>query len=101
MRAAPGVFISYAEPDQQWAEWLGWVIEDAGWSVTLQAWDFAAGDNFVARMHRATIEADRTIAVLSPDYLRSRWAEWEWTVALDSGRLLPVRVREVDVAGLL
>jgi predicted PurR-regulated permease PerM len=27
-----------------WAEWMGWVLEDGGASVVMQAWDFASGD---------------------------------------------------------
>jgi hypothetical protein len=98
---APDVFVSYTQADRPWAEWIAWVLEEAGFSTVLQAWDFAAGENFVARMQQASAEAKRTIAVLSPDYARSRWGEWEWTAVLGQQRLLPVRVRDFDPAGLL
>jgi hypothetical protein len=57
-------------------------------------------------MNRAT-EAQRTIAVLSPDYLASRYAQPEWAAALardptgEQGALLPVRVKECDLKGIL
>ncbi len=31
-------FVSYTKADEQWAEWIGWVLEEAGFAVTLQAW---------------------------------------------------------------
>ena len=101
MPDAPDVFVSYTQADRPWAEWIAWVLEDAGFSTVIQAWDFAAGDNFVAGMQQVSAEARRTIAVLSPEYMDSRWGEWEWTSALAQKRLVPVRVREFDPAGLL
>ena len=41
------VFISHAGRDRAWAEWAGWQIMSAGHSVSLDTWDWAAGDNFV------------------------------------------------------
>jgi hypothetical protein len=67
----------------------------------IQAWDFAPGDNFVAKMQAASVQAARTLAVLSPDYLQSRFGTEEWTAALAGGTLLPVRVREVQLGGIL
>ena len=57
-------FISYTGADQQWAEWIAWQLEEEGYSVVLQAWDFHAGGNFVLLMQKALEEAERTIAVL-------------------------------------
>src|SRR6185369_12977680 len=42
------VFISYAEEDLTWAEWIGWHLEEATFKVMLQAWDSVAGRNWVA-----------------------------------------------------
>ena len=61
-----------------WAEWVGWLLEKAGARVILQAWDFVPGSNFVLEMQRAAASAGRTIAILSPDYLKSRFAAPEW-----------------------
>lgn len=100
-------FISYTSPDKAWAEWIGWVLEEAGASVRLQAWDFVPGSNFVLEMQRAATTAQRTIAVLSPDYLKSRFAAPEWAAAFAqdpeglSRRLVPVRVRDCALEGML
>jgi hypothetical protein len=99
-------FISYTSADKTWAEWIGWVLEEAGATVRLQAWDFAPGSNFVLEMQRAA-SAHRTIAVLSPDYLTSRFAAPEWAAAFAqdleglSRRLVPVRVRDCALEGML
>ena len=64
-RRAPGFFVSYTASDERWAEWIGWVLEDAGYRVVIQAWDFEPGSHFVAEIHQATQHAARTIAVAS------------------------------------
>jgi len=71
-------FVSYTHADRQWAEWIAWQLEEAGFTTLLQAWDFRPGTNFVNEMDRATTEAERTIAVLSPDYHTSQFAAPEW-----------------------
>ena len=100
-------FISYNKADRTWAEWIAWQLEEEGYTVVVQAWDFRPGGNFVLDMNRATKEAERTIAVLSPDFLAAEFAQPEWAAAFrkdpegEKGLLLPVRVRECDIEGLL
>ncbi|HEV8552770.1 MAG TPA: toll/interleukin-1 receptor domain-containing protein [Casimicrobiaceae bacterium] len=53
----PDFFVSYTSADLAWAEWIGWVLEEKGMSVVLQAWDFATGSNFVLEMDRASGQA--------------------------------------------
>lgn len=100
-------FISYNKADRQWAEWIAWQLEQAGYSVIIQAWDFLAGSNFVLEMHKAAIEAEQTIAVLSPNYLNALYTQPEWAAALvqdptgAEGKLLPVRVQDCTPQGIL
>ena len=100
-------FISYSNNDEKWAEWIAWQLEEAGYTTDIQAWDFAPGSDFVKKMHDATINAERTIAVLSNDYLESAFAQAEWGVAFsrdpkgEKGILVPVRVGECSPEGLL
>ncbi|MBI3912798.1 MAG: tetratricopeptide repeat protein [Chloroflexi bacterium] len=100
-------FISYNSADRAWAEWIAWELESANYSVTIQAWDFRAGANFVLEMQRAASEAERTLAVLSPNFLASLFTQPEWAAAFardptgDQGILVPIRVRECDPRGLL
>ena len=103
----PDFFISYNKADRRWAEWIAWQLEDAGFSVVLQAWDFRPGSNFILEMDRAAKRADRTIAVLSPDYLEAAFTQPEWggAVATDPEGLrrglIPIRVRGCQPTGLL
>ena len=105
--ASKDFFISYNKADRGWAEWIAWQLETAGYTTVVQAWDFLAGGNFVLQMDEATKQAKRTIAVLSPDYLASLFTQPEWTAAFagdptgKQGKLLPVRVRECELEGLL
>ena len=74
-------FISYTSTDRKWAEWIAWQLEEAGYSIVLQAWDFRPGSNFVLEMDKATQEAERTIAVLSPEYLNGKYTQAEGAAA--------------------
>lgn len=74
-------FISYATPDGAWAEWIAWILEENGHTVHLQAWDFVPGKSFVMEMNKGVTECDRTIAILSDDYLKADFTQAEWAAA--------------------
>jgi hypothetical protein len=100
-------FVSYNRNDKSWAEWIADTLEKNHYEVSIQAWDFVPGSNFVVEMQRATTQCERTIAVLSPDYLASMFTQTEWAVAFSmdpSGsvrKLIPIRVRVCEPPGLL
>jgi len=100
-------FVSFNKADRRWAEWIAWQLEAAGYTVIFQNWDFAPGGNFVLNMHQAVENSERTIAVLSTDFLQSAFTQPEWAAALAkeaTGRhqeLVSVRVRECKPDGLL
>ena len=100
-------FISYTSADRVWAEWIAWQLEEAGYQVKIQAWDFSPGGNFVVEMQKATVKCERTIAVFSPNYFLSEFAEAEWAAAfrLDptgkNEKLVPVRIEPCQPPGLL
>ena len=95
-------FVSYTQADRAWAEWVAWTLEEDGYRVLVQAWDMVPGSNWIARMQDGVRKADRTVAVLSEDYLGSVFggAEWQAAWAQDPAgtdrRLLPVRVKPCD-----
>ena len=99
-------FVSYNSHDRAWAEWIAWVLEEAGNSVVIQAWDFRPGGNFVLDMQQAAQDCDRTIAVLSEHYLQAKYTQPEWAAAFakdpqsQQRKLLPVRVSKCDPPGL-
>lgn len=91
-------FVSYTQADREWAEWIAWILEEAGHRVVVQAWDMVPGSNWVQQMNRALREAARLVAVISPDYEKSVYgtAEWHQFWAADplgeQRKVIPVRV---------
>jgi len=100
-------FISYNSADKERAEWIAWQLEAVHYTTVIQAWDFGPGQNFVLAMQQAATEAKRTIAVLSPNYLASKFTAPEWAAAFvqdptgEKRLLIPIKVKPVDLTGLL
>jgi hypothetical protein len=100
-------FISYTKDDQDWATWIAWTLEEAGYTVVIQAWDFQPGADFVQQMDKALRLTTRTILVLSEAFFKSFYTTAEWSAAFtkdpagERGLLVPVRVRECKPEGLL
>ena len=98
-------FVSFNRADRSWATWVAWVLEDAGYSVFFQDWDFRG--NFVEHMNRAHAQAHRTLAVLSDHYFGSDFtlAEWSARFAQDPAgredRLVPAKVGPLADEGVL
>ena len=98
-------FVSHAGADRAWAEWAAWQLIQAGYSVELDVWDWAAGRNFVTAINDALDRAGRVVALFSAAYFeRERYTTQEWAASLvhvpgsDEGRLVPVRVEDVPLA---
>ena len=100
-------FVSYNSTDRTWAEWVAWVLEEHGYRVIIQAWDFRPGGNFILDMQRATAEAERTVMVLSDAYLQALYTQPEWAAAFKQDpigrerKLLPIRVSPCQLTGML
>lgn len=99
-------FISYNQTDQNWAEWIAWQLEDAGYHTKIQAWDFKAGENFILAMQKAATESQRTIVVLSPNFMQAEYTQPEWAAAFAQDptgqrkQLIPVRIQYCELKGL-
>ncbi|EJQ36081.1 hypothetical protein IEE_05462 [Bacillus cereus BAG5X1-1] len=100
-------FISYNSKDIEIAEWISFILEEAGHVVFIQAWDFAAGNNFVLEMQRGASESKHTLALLSENYIESSYTQPEWAAAFvedptgEMRKLIPVRISDVPLKGLL
>ncbi|WP_051452189.1 TIR domain-containing protein [Actinospica robiniae] len=109
--ATPGplLFISYAVADRVWAEWIAHQLEEAGYRITMQGRDFVPGANFVELIDRGLTQASVVVCVLSKAYQVSEFGRREWQAVYASrthgeggrSRLLPVRVEDIPVDGLL
>lgn len=100
-------YVSYVPVDLDWARWIAWELEAAGYRVHLQDWDALPGSHRVHWLQQAMQSASRTLAVLSAGYLRSAssTAEWEMAWAHDPTgaelSLLLVRIEDCEQPGLL
>ncbi|MEV7099503.1 TIR domain-containing protein [Amycolatopsis sp. NPDC051045] len=99
--------VSYAPEQERWAEWIAWELTGSGHQVHIEAWDAVAGTHDVQRLHDAVRWSKRTLALLSPDYLRSAQVGPEWQAAWSADRdgmrrkLIPVRIERCEPDGLL
>ena len=82
-------------------------LKEAGYEVIIQAWHFRPGSDFVLEMQQAAINSDRTLIVLSQNYLDAEYTQPEWSSAFardPTGReriLVPVRIAECQPEGML
>lgn len=100
------IFVSYNSKDKDWAEWVAWVLEQNKFKTVIQCWDFAEGSNFVLEMQRASENADKTIAILTENYLSAEFTQPEWAASFvqdptgKNRRFIPVRVQQCNIKGL-
>jgi hypothetical protein len=100
-------FVSFNITDRAWADWIAWTLEEAGYEVAYQPWDFRPGGNFVLEMQRAASETRKTVVVLSDNYLRAEYTQPEWAAAFvqdprgEDRKLIPLRVAPCSPTGLL
>jgi hypothetical protein len=100
-------FITYSGKDEHWATWIAATLEAAGYTTTIQKWDFRPGDNFIAAMDHALTTCSHTIGVLSPSYLASVFTRAEWTAAYQQAvagkprAYIPVRIANCELTPLL
>jgi WD40 repeat protein len=100
------VFISYAGPDKQWADWIAWQLDQAGYRPKLEAWHSVPGRNVVGWIRRELAFAGIVVVILSRGYADSEWREAVINSTLNeamAGRkvLVPVRVQSCDIPALL
>jgi len=84
------------------------VLESEEYTTVYQHRDFPSDladptidSNFIRKMHQALAAAKCTLALLSPQYLQSRFCEDEWTAAFHLKKLQPVRLQKCVIPGLL
>jgi hypothetical protein len=99
--------VSYAPEQERWAEWVAAELETTGRRVHVEVLDAVAGTRHAQRLHDALRWSDRTLALLSADYLRSDQVRVEWQAAWQADpaglqrKLIPVRLDECEPDGLL
>jgi hypothetical protein len=98
------VFVSYSSADTAWVRrWLVPGLERRGVSVVVDYRDFDIGAPVLTNIERGVSEADRTLLVVSPDWVRSEWTAFEALLAQSSdpagvrSRMIPIMFRECSL----
>lgn len=101
------VFLSYSSKDRFWVQTLLLkFIESKGFKVCFDERDFLLGCNLVETIAESVYESRKVIAVLSPDYLSSRWcAQYEFLLTYTRilnkeapfNSLLPIKYRNCQI----
>jgi tetratricopeptide (TPR) repeat protein len=105
--AVKDFFVSFNSADKDWADWIAWTLEEAGYQVVYQPWDFRPGGNFVLEMQKAASETRKTVVVLTDNYLKAEYTQPEWAAAFaedprgEKRKLIPLRVAPCSPTGLL
>ena len=100
-------YVSHSGHDRGWAEWVARHLIEADYTVELNSWDRAGGENFVTMMRNALQNARWVIALVSPEYLelsRDRSDEWSAALTKDADgrhRLLLVRIEPCEMPRIL
>src|SRR3954470_18594564 len=104
MRERSGDRLLHQPRRTAWAEWLAWQLQQAGWTVELDVWDWAPGEDFVARMQAALQSADRLLAVCTEAYFASAFGGAELRAAFAGSaavaRIVPVLIEPVILPAL-
>ncbi|MDQ1046632.1 FxSxx-COOH system tetratricopeptide repeat protein [Streptomyces sp. V4I2] len=92
------IFLSHAGHDGQWAEWVAWHLQQAGYGVELDLWHWRSGEDFVKKMTEALERASAVVALFSPQYFApGRYTEEEWTAAVAGrDRFVPLVVEPLE-----
>lgn len=105
-------FLCHNKADKDWVRVLSERIEaetldEEGKARNLSAffdeWDIDAGENCVNRMNDGLRSARFVIVVMSPEFFRSGWTNFEWTDVVSSDplgaqkRLIPILLRDVSL----
>jgi TIR domain len=99
--------LSYARSDLAWAKWIAWHLEKVGYRVHFPDRHTVPGNHLVAAEDEVARATERTLVVLSRDYLDSASDGVRWHAAMHADpdgakrRLVPVRVQDFDAGGLL
>lgn len=95
------VFVSYSRHDLQAADELVTLLEANGFEVKIDRRDLPYGEEWQSELGDFIRGCDTVVWLVTPDSIASRWVNWELgELARLSKRLIPVRIREIDVSKL-
>lgn len=99
------VFISYASPDSEFAEWLDHELQSRHLLTWLDKREVKTGDRLTQTLGTALTEARAVVVVLSPAVAKARWMALELGTAVHrmvsepNFRLLPALIADTEIPG--
>ena len=106
------LFLSHTGADKDWVRNLGERLEREGIEdqhdsrrikVFFDEWDIDYGANIVNRLNEGLSRSRYLVAILSPEFLESSWANQEWTHWFmndpKAGNIIPVLYRDSTLDG--
>lgn len=98
-------FIHYKNDNADDACRIAKFLEEAGYSVNVEQWNYPAGTLFPHELERAGKEAGKMVALLSPEYVEALLSKLEWAMVfmdkIGGGKVVPVRVEQFQLPGML
>lgn len=97
------VFISYAGPDQQFADRLAEELRGSQIDVWMDGFEIQGGDNLFEKIIQGVEESDLVIIVLSEAYSKSRWSQQELSafamkeVTANRLSIIPVIIEDCEI----
>lgn len=96
------IFLSYSSPDQEWAEFIGMVLVEMGYSVKAM-YNRSFHGLYAKEIDKAVQESDDFIFVISPNFEKSNDCKNEWSLAYNKEKmetrtiLHPVKVKSYKI----
>lgn len=93
------VFVSYAKEDSDFAKNLVKALKAKNISVWYDGGELRLGDSILRRIEDGLEHSDFFLLLLSPEYFRKPWTQFERGVALGrggKGRILPVLLKHFE-----
>ncbi|XP_035684693.1 uncharacterized protein LOC118421488 isoform X2 [Branchiostoma floridae] len=99
------VFFCYSSADGPCVEDMVQKLEsdENGFKCCFHERDFPLGEDIFKNMARSIEESQKTVFVLSPDFVKSRWCEFEMQMAMgkniteENKKVIPVMLRKCDL----
>jgi len=101
------IFVSHNSADKDWANWIGFVLEDLGHEPAIDRWEIGPGGDIGAWMDQKLADADHCLCVCSPNYFGKLYSDWERRSALwvskteRPGFVFPVLVEKCELPPLM
>jgi hypothetical protein len=96
------VFVCYAHRDERWAKWISDHLAISGFDVWRDVEALPAAESWTNAMDQALRKSDLVVAVMSPAFFESEWAQTETAAAAAKNMpIIPVLIEPCKVRGFL